>query len=91
MEDSNFNPYTILSVPRDAGPQAIDTAWAKNLKLAQRKQIPIPLANLNKARANLKDPETRVAWDLSHPFFPLDSSLVTMPEPTLTNLGFVNS
>jgi hypothetical protein len=56
-------PFLILGVPKDAGDEAIQAAWAQRVLWARQGKTAIPLEDIHWARAVLRDPEQRLAAD----------------------------
>jgi hypothetical protein len=56
-------PFLILGIPKDAGDEAIEAAWAQRVLWARQGKTGIPLGDIHWARAVLRDPEQRVAAD----------------------------
>src|SRR6266436_4167866 len=60
-----IGPFLLLGLDKDAGPEQIEAHWAQRILWARKKQILVPLSDINWARAVLVDPERRVRADVT--------------------------
>lgn len=58
-----IGPFLLLGVDKDADSEQIEAQWARRVIAARRGRLEVPLADINWARAALKDPETRARAD----------------------------
>lgn len=58
-----MGPFLLLGVDKDADSERIEAAWAERVIWARKNLLRTPLADINWARDELKDPERRVLAD----------------------------
>ena len=83
MPDFERDPFRILNVPRNAGPDELDAAFAKRYKEARR--VPDAEARqqaLNEALETLREPDARAAAEVEAWLLPLadDARVPELPE-----------
>lgn len=54
-----IGPFLLLGLPKDADQEQIEAHWAERVKAARKKQIGVPLEDINWARETLNDRERR--------------------------------
>ncbi len=60
-----IGPFIFLGLEKDAGPEAIEAAWAQRVIWARKNQIHVALTEVNWARETLNDPDKRVRADVA--------------------------
>lgn len=58
-----IGPFLILGVEKTADKEQIESSWAKRIIWARKKQIGVPLEDINWAREMLSTPDKRIAAD----------------------------
>jgi hypothetical protein len=57
-------PFLLLGLPKDADAEAIEANWAKRVIWSRKKQLRIPLEDVNWARETINSPERRIKADI---------------------------
>jgi|SRR5262245_51160391 len=60
-----IGPFILLGLEKDAGPDAIEAAWAQRVIWARKNQINVALTEVNWARETLNDPDKRLRADVT--------------------------
>jgi hypothetical protein len=63
LSREQVGPFLILGLPKDAGDEAIEAAWAQRVLWARQGKTAILLEDIHWARAALRDPDQRLAAD----------------------------